>query len=308
MIEGLKNEIAKQGDQAAIVPIERLQDIRQDIADLQNRNDLNNFQHYIVNDLYSLTLPEAGFEIRSILLVASPSPSSVKITFTWNGKRIPTMLPASYVDKAKSPRRIENYLEGYLHPRDHHALYAPQMPHKLLAVRSGLAEYGRNNITYVERMGSFLNLNPYFTDIPCTEDTWQDICQMELCRTCQACLQNCPTAAIMPSRFLINNERCLTYFNEAGEEWNFPDWIDPAWHHTLYGCLRCQAICPVNKPYLNILMEPVEFSEEETTFLMEMKPFDLLPESLRQKIDVLNMKDYLGAIPRNIRALFNQLA
>jgi epoxyqueuosine reductase len=37
---------------------------------------------------------------------------------------------------------------------------------KRLAVRSGLARYGRNNVTYVEGMGSFLELSASLTDMP----------------------------------------------------------------------------------------------------------------------------------------------
>jgi epoxyqueuosine reductase len=308
MVESLKREIAQHADQAAFVPIHRLQNLRQDIEALKGRADLNNFQRYIINDLYSLDVPETDFEIRSILLVAAPSPSTINLLFTRAGKRIPVLLPASYADKAKSPARIEDYLKAFLNPRGYHIRYAPQLPHKLLAVRSGLGRYGRNNICYVEGMGSFLNLAPYFSDIPCMEDAWQDIRQMDRCNTCRACLQNCPTAAIMPTRFLINNERCLTYFNEAGAEWDFPEWIDPSSHHTLYGCLRCQTVCPINEPYLKPKKDPVEFSEEETAFLLEGKPFELFPENLKQKVQTLDMMSYLGAIPRNLRVLFNQIA
>lgn len=307
MVGSLKAEIEKHGDQAVIVPVQRLQNLRQDVEDLKTKGGLNNFQQYILNDIYRIDVPDAGFEIRSIILVASPSPAKVDLIFHWQGKSIPVMLPASYMDKNKAPVRIEGYLQAFLSSGNQHVLYAPKLPHKLLAVRSGLGRYGRNNICYVEGMGSFINLNPYFSDVPCTDGVWQEICQMDRCRTCQACLSSCPNAAILPERFLINNERCLTYFNEAGGEWNFPEWIDPAAHHTLYGCLRCQFACPANRPYLNTHLEPVEFAEEETDLLLAGKPVELFPQDLRQKVEALEMSEYLGAIPRNLQAIFNQV-
>ena len=308
MIQVLKKETAKHGDKAAIIPVRRLANIRQDVEELRTGEELNNFQRYIQDGIYKFGLPDAGFEIRSIVIVAAPCPSTLSLTFNWQGKRIPVILPASYSGKFKVPKRIENYLNAFFNLAGYHVLHAPQLPHKLIAVRSGLGMYGRNNICYVEGMGSFLNLNPYFSDIPCPEDTWQDIRQMDLCRTCQACLHNCPTAAILPARFLIDNERCLTYFNEAGREWNFPAWIDPSAHHTLYGCLRCQAICPVNKPFVNTADKPVEFTEAESALLIEGQPFELFPEDLKQTVQALEMMEYLGAIPRNFRALFNNAA
>ena len=223
MVELLNQRILIHGDKSMIIPVRRLQDIKQDIEDLKGSGFLNDFQKYIVNDLYVLDLPDTEFEIRSIIIIASPSPSMAKITFHWKGKKIPLMLPAGYIIKETVPPNIEQYLNEFLSPRGYHVKHAPRLPHKLLAVRSGLSVYGRNNICYVEDMGSFLILAPYFSDIPCMEGSWHDICQMDLCKDCKACLNNCPTAAITNERFLINNERCLTYFNEADGEWDFPE-------------------------------------------------------------------------------------
>ena len=170
MLELLERKAIQHGDRAKIVPVSRLHAIRQDIQALKDSGTLNGFQHYIVSDLYQLDEPETDFEIRSVLTVASPSPASAKITFTWNGKRIPLMVPAAYVDNATTPVRIARYLRAFLDPRGYHIQYAPRLPRKLLAVRSGLGFYGRNNICYVEGMGSFLNLAPYVSDIPPLED------------------------------------------------------------------------------------------------------------------------------------------
>lgn len=305
-MDALKFEIERHGGRATIVPIGRLQDIQQDIQNLRDSGLLNRFQQHIVTNMYSLDLPETDFEVRSLVMVASPSPGSAPITLTWNGKRFSSLIPAGYVDNSIMPARIEAELNAFLNPQGYHVRHAPRLPHKLLAVRSGLGMYGRNNICYVEGMGSLLNLAPYVSDLPCTEEGWYEIRHMDLCATCRACLNSCPTAAITPDRFLLDNERCLTYFNEAGSEWNFPAWLDPAAHHTLYGCLRCQAACPVNKPYVDKTTEPTEFTEEEMALLLEGKAFELLPETLKKKVSALDMAYYLGALPRNLRALFDK--
>jgi epoxyqueuosine reductase len=301
-------ETLDHGDKSAIVPISRLQDIQQNIGDLKRSGFLNDFQKYIVDDLYALDVPDTDFEIRSILVVASPNPLLARIAFHWQGKRIPLMLPASYLNEVSGPPRIEQYLNASLNPRGYHVQYAPGLPRKLFAVRSGLGAYGRNNICYVEGMGSSPFLATYFSDVPCTEASWHNIRQMDLCKSCKACLNNCPTGAITTDRFLINNERCLTYWNEAGTERDFPEWIPPSVHHTIYGCLRCQTVCPMNKDYLHTIIEPEEFTEEETVFLVEGKPFELFPETLKQKVKALDMYNYLGALPRNLRVLFDREA
>lgn len=284
MIELLKQEIVKHGDKSEIVSISRLQNIKQDIEDLKSSGFLNNFQKYIVNDLYMNDLPDTDFEIRSIFILASPSPLLTKIVFNWKGKRIPLMLPASYIDKETAPPKIERYLKKFLSPRGYHVEYAPRLPRKLLAVRSGLGVYGRNNICYIEGIGSSLVLVPYFSDISCMEETWHEIRQMDLCKDCKVCISNCPTRAITNERFLINNEQCLTYFNEAGREWDFPEWIDPSSHNCIYGCMRCQTTCPMNKEFLKNIIDPVEFTAEETLLLLEGKPLNQFSEKLKRKI------------------------
>jgi epoxyqueuosine reductase len=308
MDEFVKQLTQDHGDKAAIVPIGRLQDIRQDVENLKNSGLLNDFQKYIVNDLYVMDVPDPGFAVRSILVIASPRPLLARIAFHRKGKRIPLMVPASYLSEVSGPPKIEHYLNEFLNPQGYHVQYAPKLPRKLFAVRSGLGAYGRNNICYVEGMGSSPFLATYFSDIPCTEENWQDICQMHLCKTCKACLNNCPTGAITADRFLINNERCLTYCNEAGAEKDFPEWIPPSAHHTIYGCLRCQMVCPINKDYVHTVIEPAEFTEEETALLVEGKPFSLFPETLKQKVETLDMLNYLGALPRNLRVLFDREA
>jgi epoxyqueuosine reductase len=303
IIDALNREVENRGDRMAIVPVGRLAEIRQDLEELKDRYELNQFQHFVLDKLYSLDLPEAGLEARSILVIATPSPAAAPLRLHWNGKPITTRLPASYMDKSRTPLRVGGYLNEFLAPRGYQASHAPKLPHKRLAVRSGLARYGKNNISYVESMGSYLNLALFFSDLPCVEDTWQEARMLEQCQDCRICLQNCPTGAILPERFLIDNMRCLTYFNEGDSRWDFPAWIDPAAHHTLYGCLRCQNVCPANKPYGNSSLEPVEFDEDETGCLLAGKPFESLPAGLQHKVAALDMKEYLAALPRNIRAL-----
>jgi epoxyqueuosine reductase len=302
----VRQEISKHGEKAAVVPIERLQDIRQDIENLKARNNLNNFQRHIINKMYELDLPQTDFEIRSIILVASSSPSSIDVNFHWKGKRITLPIPATYTDYITAPNKTQQYLSEYLNPKGYNVIVAPRLPRKLLAVRSGLGSYGRNNICYVDGFGSFCNISPYYTDIPCTEDSWSEIRQMDTCETCKACMCNCPTSAIMDDRFLIDNERCLTCFNEWDSKYDFPEWIDPAAHNSVVGCLSCQVICPANKEYLCSTAEPYEFSEEETVSLIEGLPFEQFSGELRQKVQELGLNDFLCTLPRNLKVLFDR--
>ncbi len=306
MIDLLKKAVVAYGDRVGVLPVERLQDIRRDVEELRSRGGLNDFQQFITTQLYSFDPPPVDFPIRSILVTATPAPGALQLVFRHGEQRISALLPVSYANKAKSQQHSQDYLRDLLAPLGCRVSYAPQLPHKLIAVRSGLGRYGRNNICYVEGFGSFLNLNTYYSDLDCKQDGWQELRALELCGSCLACRRACPTAAIRPERFLIDNQRCLTYFNEAGGEYEFPAWIDPAAHHTLYGCLRCQAACPLNRPHLDGAGETLEFDEEETACLMEGRPPEGFPPRLREKVERLEMAEYLSGLPRNLGALARQ--
>lgn len=305
MIELLKQEILIHGDKFQILPIERLKDLKNDIDDFQNSEDLNGFQKFITSNLYQFELPNADFAIRSIIIIASPTPSSAKVLFNWQGKEfLTTSLARSYTHKENAPTATKQYLTELLEPRGYHIKVAERLPYKRLAVRSGLAEYGRNNICYVDGMGSFLTLVAYFSDLPCTEDHWHEIRQMDNCRKCTACLRKCPTGAILKERFLINNERCLSFFNENPAD--FPEWLPKSAHHCVYDCLLCQNICPKNRDYLNNVIGPIEFNEEETNLLLSGRPMEAFPTALKEKVLFLGMDEWISAIPRNIRVLLEQ--
>ncbi|WP_256311538.1 hypothetical protein [Tissierella carlieri] len=46
---------------------------------------------------------------------------------------------------------------------------------KRLGEHSDLAKYGRNNVTYVDDLGSNFSYTAYFSDIMCEEDTWGEV-------------------------------------------------------------------------------------------------------------------------------------
>ncbi|MFW5685834.1 MAG: 4Fe-4S double cluster binding domain-containing protein [Spirochaetota bacterium] len=122
---------------------------------------------------------------------------------------------------------------------------ASRLPLKRLAVSCGLAVYGRNNITYVAGMGSFLTLAAHYSNLEPEDLDWSEPVTAKACARCEACVAACPTGAIRADRFLIDNERCLSYFNESPG--TFPPWLSANVHHCVYDCLICQSACPMNR-------------------------------------------------------------
>jgi len=91
-----------------------------------------------------------------------------------------------------------------------------------LAARTGVARYGRNNITYVPEHGSFHRLVAYYTDLDLGLDQWQEREALPACKTCDLCQKACPASVISRDTFVIRVERCLTFLNELPVDRPFP--------------------------------------------------------------------------------------
>jgi len=191
---------------------------------------------------FDFNLPATLADAKSIIMIAVPRPQA-QATFTFKGKRVPVIIPPTYVGYKKTNDAMEDFLSSLLAKEGYKTTKA-LLPLKLLAARSRLAKYGRNNITYIEGMGSFYELVAYYSDLPCESDSWHEVQTMEKCARCQACVHACPTGAIAEDRFLLHADRCITYHNEMKGTVSFPNWLNVSWHNTLVGCLRCQKVCP----------------------------------------------------------------
>lgn len=294
--------IEERGWRSRIVPIGRLADLQEAIRD--------RYEHGLIDEtLYRETLSFLFFDppadlpgARSIIVVAVPTPQ-MRIVFRWKGEGVPVVVPPTYVSYTPRTKSVQADLAAWLRQEGYH-LAKTRLPLKTLAVRSGLAEYGRNNICYVPGMGSFLQFVGAFSDLPCDGDPWREPKALDRCESCVACLRHCPTGAIAGDRFLLHAERCLTYHNEAASD--FPSWIDPSWHHCLIGCMRCQTVCPENRSVLEWFEDRAEFSEEETALLIQRVPLDRLPAETAAKICNLEINEDYRLLCRNLSMIIDR--
>jgi len=293
---GLFDMIEAWGWQSRLVPISRLADLRQAICGRYEEGLIDEALYREQLAAFSFTRPADLPDARSILIVAVPTPQ-MRIIFQWQGKRLPVVIPPTYVSYTPRTESVQGILAAWL-LQEGYRLAKPRLPLKTLAVCSGLAQYGRNNICFVPGMGSFLQLVGAFSDLPCDNDPWREPQSLERCQSCVACLRLCPTGAITAGRFLLHAEHCLTYHNEAAND--FPDWIDPSWHHCLIGCMRCQAACPENKALLGWFEDRAEFSDEETTLFLQRVAFDRLPVETKAKMKSLEINEEYRLLCRNL--------
>jgi len=246
--ENLLSELRAHSYVARVVSIRRSRDLEMGIQ-ICRENGLFDSEFYKERlTHFDFNPPVEMLGAQSIIVLAIPSPQT-GVVFHWNGGSRTLILPPTYVGNEALPPKMEAVVNEILNPLGYHAIKTFNLPIKPLAVRSGLAEYGKNNITYVEGMGSFHLLFAFYSDLPCEQDDWRKMKVLERCSNCRACVIKCPTGAIGEDRFLLHAERCLSFFNEKPADVPFPAWIDPSWHNSIYGCMTCQRYCPEDKNF-----------------------------------------------------------
>jgi len=244
--------------------------------------------------------PDDCRDATSIIIASVPQPITV-IHFTYNGIKHPMTLPPTY--DQQTDQNIKESLEEVLNSAGYR-LSRARIPDKLMAAHSGLMQYGRNNIGYVQRMGSFHRPVTFYTNLPCEEDHWETPAMLERCLRCKACIKACPTHAIGSDRFLLHAERCITFHNEHLKD--IPDYVHPSMHHCLLGCMICQQVCPENRKFIDWVEVGEQFSEEETDDILKGVSFDQLEPPTREKLDRLSLSEDYSLLARNLGLLLNQ--
>ncbi|UCC11634.1 MAG: 4Fe-4S binding protein [candidate division WOR-3 bacterium] len=124
---------------------------------------------------------------------------------------------------------------------------------------------------------------------------------LDECHECTLCQRACPTGAIPDDRFLLRAERCIAFHNE--HERDFPDWLRPEWHNALVGCMLCQKVCPVNKPVVDWIEDTCEFSEKETTQIIDQVSTERFSAGTLEKLKNKHFEVSISTLGRNLKAL-----
>ena len=110
-----------------------------------------------------------------------------------------------------------------------------------LATRSGLGWRGKHTLALHRDAGSMFFLGEIYTDLPlpCTEPLSAH------CGDCTACIDVCPTQAIV-GPYLLDARRCISYLT-IEHEGSIPVELRNLMGQHVYGCDDCQVTCPWNK-------------------------------------------------------------
>ena len=300
LAEHLIETLAQNGYPARIVPVHHQTELLEEIESRYRDGSIapRLYEAYLARLDRDAESRLAG--TKSMIVVTAFQPA-LDVIFEYRGRRHEVRVPPTYAAGTNPP--IEKIIDEVLSPWGYRALKC-LVPRKLLAAKCGLARYGRNNIAYVPEYGSFHRLTGYYSDMPpAAAYDWRGPEALDRCADCQACIKACPTGAIDPETFQLRSDRCLTFLNEMPDA--MPDWVDPGWHHCLVGCMRCQVVCPENRPFLKRTAPVDTFTEKETELVMSGRSWEDLPAGLADRLERLGLDAEWKVVPRNLRLLLH---
>ena len=112
---------------------------------------------------------------------------------------------------------------------------------KAWAAKSGLGWIGKNANLLTKSVGSFYFIAELIIDL----DLDYDNPTTDHCGSCTACLDACPTQAIV-APYVVDGSKCISYFTIELKE-NIPPDMKGKFHDWAFGCDICQDVCPWNK-------------------------------------------------------------
>jgi len=280
--------------------VDRLADLKIDMdrvldGDLASKNET--FRSYVAG--FEYTPPKELPNTKSIVIVGRPLPI-IHMDFCYQGKVHRVVQPTGYASTGLRLADFQDHIRRNVLQNPDAKLEFAGIPIKLAAARSGLGQYGLNNICFIDGYGSFHDLWGFYTDQQC-EDNWGPVKMMHICKGCDICIKECPTQCITAGRNVIDVSRCVTLYNELADP--FPEWMEPSDHNALVGCVKCQFPCPANEQVMNNVDKREAITEAETEMILSGGNDEALVASIKEKLAGIGLVGDLAHLAKNLRPL-----
>ena len=168
---------------------------------------------------------------------------------------------------------------------------------KAWAAKSGLGWIGKNSNLLTQQVGSFYFIAELIVDL----DLEYDYATTDHCGTCTACIDACPTEAIV-SPYVVDGSKCISYFTIELKE-NIPQEMKGKMDDWIFGCDVCQDVCPWNR-FSKSHNEPL-FNPNPELLSMTKKDWEEITEDTFKKVfkNSAVKRTKLDGFKRNIKFL-----
>ncbi|MFB9078734.1 tRNA epoxyqueuosine(34) reductase QueG [Flavobacterium procerum] len=141
---------------------------------------------------------------------------------------------------------------------------------KAWAAKSGLGWIGKNSNLLTQKVGSFYFIAELILDL----ELEYDHAVTDHCGSCTACIDACPTQAIV-APYVVDGSKCISYYTIELKE-NIPYEMKGKFDEWMFGCDTCQDVCPWNRfskahsePLFNPNSELLSFTKKDWTEITE---------------------------------------
>lgn len=147
---------------------------------------------------------------------------------------------------------------------------------KAWAARSGLGWMGKNGNLLTQQVGSFYFIAELIIDLELDCDSPVT----DHCGSCTACLDACPTQAIVEP-YVVDGSKCISYFTIELKD-NIPTEFKGQFDNWMFGCDVCQDVCPWNR-FSKSHSEPL-FNPHPELLSMSKRDWEEITEDTFKKV------------------------
>lgn len=166
---------------------------------------------------------------------------------------------------------------------------------KAWAAKSGLGWMGKSTNLITQKVGSFYFIAELIIDL----ELQYDYATTDHCGSCTACIDACPTEAIV-APYIVDGSKCISYFTIELKE-AIPTEIKGKLDDWVFGCDVCQDVCPWNR-FSKAHKEPLFNPHPELLSITKKEWQDITAETFAKVFkDSAVKRTKLGGLERNIK-------
>lgn len=218
----------------------------------QNKHgEMRYMENHFDKRLDPTKLVEDSKSVVSLLLNYFPKKSQIEDTYKLSKYAYGTDYHFVIKDKLKELLQSIQEKIGDVHGR----AFVDSAPvlDKAWAAKSGLGWIGKHSNLLTQKVGSFYFIAELIINIELEYDTPTT----DHCGSCTACIDACPTDAIVDP-YVVDGSKCISYFTIELKD-NIPNDFKGQFDDWMFGCDVCQDVCPWNrfsKPHNEPLFNP----------------------------------------------------
>jgi epoxyqueuosine reductase len=191
---------------------------------------------------------------------------------------------ADYHDVIKEKLdNILNYIQ-ILNPETEGKSFVDSAPilEKAWAYQAGLGRPGRHSVLINKKLGSFFFIGIIILN---TGLEYDEPVNEDFCKNCRLCIDSCPTRAINEDR-TIDARKCISYHTIESKK-PIPEEMAGRFGGRVFGCDKCQEVCPWNH---------------------NAKPHNVAEFELSEELAKMSSDDWTGLSPERFNRLFSNSA